>query len=148
MSSRLRSARPIRTGIYGGVPIAAARRSKAWGRRPKGGKTYDVLKVTPKNGTTFEAWFDPATHLLYRTVEDQSTETIATTFSDYAAVDGAMIREEQVVDDGSHNLQTFTLTSAKFSAALPVSAYRRPAENLHDFSIAGGAHETTVPFHL
>ena len=118
------------------------------GKKTDGGKTYDVLTVTPKNGTAIEAWFDPATHLLYRTIEVQSTQTITTTYSDYAPFDGALIAKTQVVDDGSHNLQTFTLTSAKFSPALPLAAYARPAANLHDFSIAGGAHETTVPFRL
>ncbi len=114
----------------------------------KDGKSYDVLKVSPRNGTVLEAWFDPQSHFLFRTVEANGTATITTTFSDYAAFDGGMIAKTQVVDDGSHNLQTFTLTSAKFSSEQPVTAYQRPAENLHDFSIAGGAHETTVPFHL
>jgi hypothetical protein len=127
---------------HGGAAIAYA------GQKTDGGNSYDVLTVTPKGGTAFEAWFDTKTHLLYRIIENQSTQTITQTFSDYAPVDGAMIAKKQVVDDGSHNLQTFTLTSAKFSAALPLSAYQRPAEDLHDFSIAGGAHEATVPFHL
>jgi hypothetical protein len=111
-------------------------------------KTYDVLKVTPEGGTAIEAWFDPKTHLLARTVQVQSTQTITTDLSDYAPVDGAVIARKLVVDDGSHNLQTFMLRSAKFSAALPASTYRKPAENIHDFSIANGAHETTVPFRL
>jgi hypothetical protein len=127
---------------HGGAAVADA------GRKTDGGKSYDVLTVTPKGGTALEAWFDPATHLLYRTVENQATQTIIQTYSDYAPVDGAMIAKKLVVDDGSHNLQTFALTSAKFSAALPLSAYQRPPENLHDFSLAGGAHQTTVPFHL
>jgi PDZ domain/Aspartyl protease len=118
------------------------------GQKTDGDKTYNVLRVTPKGGTALEAWFDPATNLLYRIVEVNSIQTITTTFSDYALVDGAMIAKTQVVDDGSHNLQTFKLTSAKFSSALPLSTYQKPAEDLHDFSIAGGAHETTVPFHL
>jgi hypothetical protein len=126
----------------GGAEIISA------GQKTDGGTSYDVLNVTPKGGTRIEAWFDPKTHMLYRTVELNGTQEITTTFSDYAPVDGAMIAKKFVVDDGSHNLQTFTLTSAKFSAAQPLSAYRRPAENLHDFSIANGAHETTVPFHL
>ena len=112
------------------------------------GKTYDILKVTPVGGTAIEAWFDPSTHLLRRTVEIQSTQTITTDYSDYAPANGAMLPKTFVVDDGSHNLQTFTLTSAKFTATLPVTAYQKPAEDIHDFSIANGAHETTVPFRL
>jgi hypothetical protein len=118
------------------------------GQKTDDGKAYDVLKITPKGGAALEVWFDPVTHLLYRTVEVNAIQLITTTYSDYAAVDGAMIAKKQVIDDGSHNLQTQTLTAAKFSDALPVSAYQKPAANLHDFSIAGGAHETTVPFHL
>jgi hypothetical protein len=126
----------------GGAEIVSA------GEKTDGGKSYDVLTVTPRGGTPLEAWFDPQTHLLYRTVEENGSQSITSTYSDYAPVDGAMIAKRFVVDDGSHNLQTFTLTLAKFSEALPLTAYKRPAEDLRDFSIAGGAHETTVPFHL
>ena len=118
------------------------------GQKTEKDRTYDVLKVTPPGGTAVEAWFDPKTHLLTRTVQVQSTQTITTDFSDYAPFDGAMIAKKSVVDDGSHNLQTYTLTSARFSPALPVSAYQKPVEDIHDFSIANGAHETTVPFRL
>src|SRR6202012_2923691 len=104
------------------------------GQKTDGGNAYDVLKVTPKDGTAFEAWFDPKTHLLYRTVEMNSIQLITTTYSDYELVDGAMIAKTLVIDDGSHNLQTLTLTSAKFSAPLPISAYQKPVVALHDFS--------------
>ncbi|HEY7977432.1 MAG TPA: aspartyl protease family protein [Rhizomicrobium sp.] len=127
---------------HGGAEIVSA------GQKTDGGNRYDALTVTPKDGKPLEAWFDPKTHLLYRTIESNGTQNITTTFFDYAAVDGAMIAKKFVVDDGSGNPQTYTLTGAKFSEALPLSAYQRPEENLHDFSIAGGAHETTVPFHL
>jgi hypothetical protein len=126
----------------GGAQIVSA------GQKTDNGNSYDVLTVTPKNGKPLETWFDPKTHLLYRTIESNGTQDITTTFSDYAAVDGAMIAKKFVVDDGSGNLQTYTLTNAKFSEALPIGAYQKPVEDLHDFSIAGGAHETTVPFHL
>jgi hypothetical protein len=129
-------------------PDAGGAAVESLGEKSDGGKTYDALKITPKNGIAIEAWFDPTTHLLYRTIQENGTAVNTSTFSDYASYDGAMIARKLVVDDGSHNLQTSTLTSAKFSAAEPISAYQRPAEDLHDFSIAGGAHETTVPFHL
>ncbi|HEY1709839.1 MAG TPA: aspartyl protease family protein [Rhizomicrobium sp.] len=127
---------------HGGAEIASN------GQKTDGGNSYDVLTVTPKGGTKLEVWFDPKTHLLYRTVEQNSIQMITTTYSDYAPVEGAMIAKTFVVDDSSHNMQTYTLTRAKFSAALPLGAYQKPAEDLHDFSIAGGAHEATVPFRL
>jgi hypothetical protein len=126
----------------GGARIASA------GQKTESGKRYDALTVTPKDGKPIEAWFDPATHLLYRTIESQSILTITTTFSDYAPVDGAMIAKTQVVDDGSGNLQTATLTAAKFSGAASPDDFRRPAEHLSDYALANGAHQVTAPFRL
>ncbi len=120
------------------------------GQKSDGGASFDVLTVTPKGGKNFDAWFDARTHLLSRIVEVQVTQTITTFYTNYAATDGAMIAGKQVIDDGSGeaNRQTLTLTSAKFSAALPLTAYAQPAEHLSDYAIAGGAAETTVPFQL
>ena len=118
------------------------------GQKTDGGRSYDVLSVTPVGGTPVDAWFDPATYLLFRTVGPKDTQTLTTTYSNYAPVDGAMIAKKLVLDDGSGDLQTYAMTSARFSKALPLQAYRKPAEHLHDFSIAGGAHETTIPFRI
>ena len=128
----------------GGAKITAG------GRRTEDGQAYDVLTVTPRGGTSFDAWFDARTHLLARTVEVQSTQTITTFLSDYAPTDGVQIARKQVVDDGSgpSNRQTLTLVRATFSPALPRAAYAQPKAHLSDYAIAGGAHQTTVPFRL
>jgi hypothetical protein len=118
------------------------------GRKTENGTTYDVLTVAPHGGKPFEARFDATTHLLTRTVEVQVTQTIVTDYSDYRAVDGAQVAGKSVVDDGSHNLQTSTLTSARFQPELPANACKQPAEDVHDYTIAGGAHQATVPFQL
>ncbi len=129
---------------FGGADV------KAEGEKTDGGVAYDVLAFTPKGGKAFQAWFDARTHLLARTVEQQGTLSIITSFSDYATVDGAEIARKLMIEDasGEGNRQTLTLKSARFSEALPLSAYAMARENLHDYSIAGGAHETTVPFEL
>jgi hypothetical protein len=129
---------------FGGAAIVSA------GQKMEGGATFDVLTITPKNGKSFDAWFDANSHLLSRTVEVQSTQTITTFYSDYSPTGGAMIAHKQVIDDGSGeaNRQTITLTSARFSAVLPVAAFAQPLEHLSDFTLANGATETTVPFQL
>ena len=131
-------------------PDGGGAKITAGGRRTEDGKAYDVLTVTPRGGATFEAWFDAGTHLLARTVEVQSTQAITTFFSDYAATDGVQIAHKQVIEDGSgpSNRQTITLVRATFSSALPRSAYAQPKAHLSDYAIAGGAHQTTVPFRL
>jgi hypothetical protein len=48
-----------------------------------------------------------------RTVELNGTQTITTTYSNYAPVDGAVIARKQVIDDGSGSLQTNALISGR-----------------------------------
>ncbi|WP_266158093.1 aspartyl protease family protein [Dyella silvatica] len=120
------------------------------GRKTADNQAFDVLTVTPRDGKPFEAWFSADTHRLARTVEAQVTQTITTFFSDYAEIDGVPVAHTLVVDDGSGvaNRQTMSLTSAHFEPARTASAYARPAAELHDYSLAGGVSETTVPFQL
>jgi len=114
------------------------------------GMTYDVLTVTPQHGKLFTAWFDTKTHLLSRTMQKQGAQTVTTTLSDYRAIEGAQVAGKAVVDErrGAKYLQTFTLSKAEFGPALSASAYAKPIANVADFSIAGGAKQTTLPIQI
>ncbi len=118
------------------------------GEKTDGGNSYDVLTVTPKGGKPFDAWFDTKTHLLYRTVEQQGPKTITNTFTDYRAVDGAMIAFHAHGNEGDTKYDQDTdVTKAEFLRAQPDSAFAAPAVKVNDYAIAGGS-ETTFPFHL
>lgn len=118
-------------------------------RKTENGKSYDVITFVPRDGGTFDAWFDTQTHLLYRTEEKMGPLTNVTTLTGYRPFGGAMIagKIHQVASDGK-NPQDMTLTSATFAAEQPASVYAMPKVELSDFSIAGGAKETTFPFKL
>ena len=120
------------------------------GRKSDHDETIDVLRITPKGGTPLEAWFDAKSHLLSRTIELQGTQTVTTFYSNYKPVDGMMIANKVVIDDGSgeKNRQTLTLTKAAFLGPQAAAAFAKPQEHLNDYSIAGGATETSVPFRL
>src|SRR5580698_4758913 len=62
------------------------------------GRDFAVLKVTPKDGKAFEAWFDTNTHLLSKTVEVQGFLPIITTFADYRPDSGIMVAHKQTSD--------------------------------------------------
>ena len=119
-------------------------------QKSEGGRRFDVLTVTPKGGTSFDAWFDAKTHLLDRIAEVQGTLPMTMFYSDYSPVDGVLIAHKEIIDDstGAAGRQTLTLTGAAFSAARPASAYSKPTAALHDFHIEGGATQTSVPFKL
>ena len=120
------------------------------GTKTDNGATYDVLKVTPKDGKDFLAWFDAKTHLLSRIVEVQSSNTITSTFSDYKSFDGAMIPVKTVIDDGNgaKYVQTVTLTDAAFVAKQDNAAFSAPKVDLNDYVIAGGAKQATIPIQI
>ncbi|HTW33216.1 MAG TPA: aspartyl protease family protein [Rhizomicrobium sp.] len=120
------------------------------GRKSDHGASFDVLRITPNGGAALECWFDAKTHLLARTIELQGTQTITTFYSNYTPVDGVQLAHKMVIDDGSgpQGLQTLTLTSARFLKAQDPARFAKPDEHLDDYSIAGGATETTVPFRL
>jgi len=141
----------------------AYRRSNAWwqpdfggaeivyeGTKTDAGNTYDVLKITPKEGKDFQAWFDTKTHLLMRTVEVQSGNTITVTLSDYKSFDGVMLPVKGTIDDGNgaKYIQHVTLTETKFLPKEDNAAYSPPKVNLDDFQIAGGAKEATFPIEI
>jgi len=118
-------------------------------QKTDGGKTYDVVTFVPKNGGPFDAWFDANTHLLYRIEEKMGSLTNNSTYTEYAPFGGAMIAKHvyQVASDGK-NAQTMILTAASFVPTQPDVFYAMPKVVLADFSIAGGAKETTFPFQL
>jgi hypothetical protein len=119
------------------------------GEKTDGGNTYDVLTVTPKDGKNFDAWFDAKTHLLARVVEVQNVDTMTTTLSGYRAVDGVELPLKAVQSNGNPKFdQTTVETSATFLPAQNASVYTMPKAVTNDTTIAGGAKETTFPFHL
>jgi hypothetical protein len=120
------------------------------GDKPCGTSTCQVLTVTPKGGKVFDAWFDDQTHLLVKTVEQQGPQTVTTTLSDYRAVDGVMLPFKTVIDQGvgEKYLQTVTTTKAAFLGPLPGDTFAPPKIQVTDFSIVGGAPQTTIPIQL
>jgi len=111
---------------------------------------YDVLTVTPKGGKPFDAWFDSSTHLLVKTVEQQGSQTVTVSISNYRPESGVMVPHKIVVDTGvgAKYVQTVTVTKVEFLGAQPDSAFAAPRVTVSDFSIAGGAPETTLPIRI
>ncbi|HUB85526.1 MAG TPA: aspartyl protease family protein [Rhizomicrobium sp.] len=119
------------------------------GEKTDGGNTYDVLTITPKDGKNFDAWFDAQTHLLARIVEVQNVDTMTTNLSGYRAVDGVELPAKAIQSNGNPKFdQTMVETSAAFVPAQSASVYAMPKAVTNDATIAGGAKETTFPFHL
>jgi hypothetical protein len=126
-----------------GASITAA------GQKTENGATYDVLTVVPKGGTTFDAWFDTKTHLLYRIDEMLGGILNHQTYTGYRDFGGTQQAVNLTVNTGDVKYdQHITLTKVTFLARSNPAAYAPPASAAADFSIAGGAHQVTFPFEL
>jgi hypothetical protein len=129
---------------FGGAAIAPESQAT------ESGANYEALTVTPKGGKPFTAWFDTKSHLLARIVEKQAALTVTTALSDYRAVDGVHLPGKLVVDDGrgAKYIQTLTFSKGEFGPALEASVFAKPNVKVADFSIAGGAKQTTLPIRI
>ncbi len=111
-----------------------------------GGKTYDVLNVTPRGGLPFEYWFDAQTHLPFRTVVPIGIITTTTTFTGYRAFSGLQVPVTQK-QETVQGATTVNLTDVRFDGADIASHLARPQSTVADFSIAHGT-QTSVPIEL
>lgn len=80
----------------------------------------------------------------------QGAQTLTTDYSNYAALDGAMIARKLVVVDasGPDHAKTYTVTKAEFLPAVAASRFAPPRARLSDARFIGGEHETSLPFRL
>ncbi|MBV9333966.1 MAG: retropepsin-like domain-containing protein, partial [Candidatus Eremiobacteraeota bacterium] len=116
------------------------------GRQSENGTPYDVLAVTPPNGTEIRLWIDPQTHLIARQTTVIGTMTWVTTLSSYRRVDGLtypFMTRTQLSNGNGFSQRVSTLeVNAEIAERM-----RLPAESVHDFSIAG-ATITSFPIQI
>jgi hypothetical protein len=116
------------------------------GTRPgRDGATFDVLVVTPKGGAAFEGWFDTATHLLIGVMEKRAGVVNLLGYTSYSKEAGVVLAHHILTSTGDPRFDTLIgLKHAQFESRQPDSTFAIPKETI-DASIAGGAHETTIP---
>ncbi|MBV8244833.1 MAG: aspartyl protease family protein [Candidatus Eremiobacteraeota bacterium] len=122
----------------------------AWGgEKTNSGKAYDTLDVTaPGSPLPFKLWFDRTTHLPVRFTQTIGPRETITTFSDYRAVQGLMVPFASHSESNDGNSSDSVTTKAVADPADGASHLTKPASNVRDYSIAGGASSTSVPFDL
>ncbi|HTX59174.1 MAG TPA: aspartyl protease family protein [Verrucomicrobiae bacterium] len=128
---------------FGGATVAYA------GERNDQGRTYDVLAVSvPGSQIPADLWIDRATALPERIVEVVGPTTYTLALSDYRPVDGLMLPYAQTDTTSDGNSNALTVTQVAVNPADGQERLRKPAADVRDFSIAGGASQTVVPIEL
>jgi hypothetical protein len=116
------------------------------GRRASGEKSYDVLAVTPPQGSEVRLWIDPGTHLIDRETATIGIVSFTTTLSNYRRVDGITYPFSSVVQTSTGNTSAVRVASLELNTDV-FERMRVPGSAVNDASIAGGA-STTVPLQI
>lgn len=128
---------------FGGATVAFS------GEKTEKGRTYDVLTIEASGSKLpFDLWIDRASHLPARMVQAIGPQIATATFADYRAVHGLMVPYEQDSSTSDGNSATSTVTEADVNPGDGDAHLRKPLSNVHDFSIANGATQTSVPIEL
>lgn len=128
---------------YGGATVA-------WGgSKSENGKSYDVLTVTPpKSHLPIDVWFDRATHLPVKAVQTAGPMVTTITMADFKPVDGLMIPYRVDTATNAGDSTSFTATGVEANPPGGSAHLAVPKSSPHDFSIAGGATQASVPIQI
>lgn len=97
------------------------------GRRADNGGSADVLRVAPRAGLPFDAWFDTRSHLLTRVDERRHGQATTVRYSDYRKFGGALLagRISTGTEDPA-DLEVQTLVQADALASAPPDCCANP----------------------
>jgi hypothetical protein len=131
------------TPSYGGATVT-------WGgSKSDQGKSYDVLSVSPpKSSLPIDVWFDGATHLPVKAIQTGGPLITSMTMADFRPVQGLMIPYRVDISTNMGNSNSFTATSVEANPPGGTSHFAAPKSSAHDFSIANGAKQATVPIQI
>ncbi|MBV9717870.1 MAG: aspartyl protease family protein [Candidatus Eremiobacteraeota bacterium] len=116
------------------------------GERSDNGLRYDVLAVTPPDGTEIDLWLDPRTHLIERETAAIGIVSQTTVLSNYRRVEGVTYPFATTVQTSTGNSLSLHLSALRINGEVS-DRIRVPQSDVHDFTISGG-ESTTVPFEL
>jgi hypothetical protein len=129
----------LKPGAGGAVVVYAGSRSDA-------GRSYDVLAVTPANGSEIDLWVDTQTHLIARETTSFGNVSATTVLSNYRRVDGLTFPFLTSTTTSQGNATTSRTGTLALNEPIG-ERMNLPAQHLHDFSISGGA-SATVPIQV
>lgn len=119
------------------------------GAKTEGGRTFDIVRITPQGGRPFDFWIDAETHIIDRMVEQTATLTNTTFMSDYRRVSGALIAYAIRQTTGEAKYDTFIkAASITFENEAPKGVFAPPPPPPADFGFNTAEKRTTLPFKL
>ncbi len=119
------------------------------GQQDSGGRSFHVIRITPRGGRPFDLWIDAASFLIDRIVEKQAIETRTTYLSDYRSIGDVKVPFAIRSTNGETRYdQIITVESVQFNQPVDEAKFSMPAPPPPDYAFTSGKTSTTVPFEL
>ena len=119
------------------------------GRREAGGTPFDVLRCVPQGGQWLELWFDAATHLLARLVQEQLGKPSVRRFEDHREVGGLRLPHWIASGNGDPRFDRVTgIATIAVDAAPPPDAFDVPGQAFADVTFLAGGTQARLPIEL
>ena len=113
------------------------------------GRAYDVLALSvPGSGLPFDLWIDRATHLPAKAVQAVGPIVSTTRLSDFRSVGGIMMPFVQANATSDGNSSVTKIMHVDVNPPGGAAHLAKPLSTVHDFAIANGATQTSIPIEL
>jgi hypothetical protein len=110
-------------------------------------REYDVLRMLPAGGRSFDVWVNRETNLIDRLSEREATETRTETYSDYREVGGVRVPFAFRFSRGDSKYdQTFTVDAVEFNVPVDDARFAQPSPPLADYIFPAKQASVEVPF--
>jgi len=117
--------------------------------RIEDGRTFHILRALPAGGQPVELWFDQATMLLERSVQNVVGKDSAKRLSDYREAGGIMLPHRIATGTGDPRFEVvIDLDGIELNPPVEAGAFGMPVQAFDDASFADGADSASVPAEL
>ena len=111
------------------------------------GREYDLLRMSPSGGRSFDVWVNRETNLIDRLSEREATETRTETYSDYRDVGGVRVPFAFRFSHGDPKYdQTFSIEAIEFNVPLDDARFAQPSAPPADYTFPATQASIEVPF--
>jgi hypothetical protein len=119
------------------------------GRREADGAAFDVLRCVPEGGQWVELWFDAATHLLARLVQEVLGKPSLRRFEDHREVGGLRLPFRITSGNGDPRFDRVTeMTAVAIDEEPPAGVFDVPPQAFADIAFLAGGSQARVPIEL
>ena len=130
-------------------PTRHAAAVESLGRREADGAAFDVLRCVPAGGQWVELWFDAATHLLARLVQEVLGKPATRRFDDHREVGGLRLPFRTASGNGDARFDRVTeITEVALNETPPDGAFDVPAQAFDDVAFIDGGSRACVPIEI